>query len=144
MIDKIKESIAYKLRELYPGVKKVYDESIQQNLKKPSFMIQTINQEHIKILGNKSKSILSFDVIYFSDQSKEELKNDVLMVQNTLFREFDLLECMDFKIRVLNKRVESVDNDLHFFFDVRYVEEKVIQCPKINKIEDINSNLKEV
>lgn len=142
MISDIKGVIEHKLKDLYP-LATIYDEVKPVNFAKPSFLIQVIDQKYTKILMDKYKNVISLKINYFSDKDENLIKNDILIVQEKLFREIELLEGLNFKIRLLNKRIEIVSNELNFMFDVKYSEEKVIDYAKINKIEQINSNLKE-
>lgn len=142
MIRDVKELIEYKLKDLYP-LATIYDEVKPTNSVKPSFLIQVVDQKYTKILRDKYKSVISFKTTYFSDKNENEIKNDILKVQRELFRELELLEGLNFKIRLLNKGIEIVNNELNFMFDVKYSEEKIIDYAKINKIEQINSNFKE-
>lgn len=142
MIRDIKGLIECKLKDLYP-LATIYDEVKPTNFVKPSFLIQVVDQKYTKILMDKYKNVISFKTTYFSDKNENEIKNDILTVQGKLFRELEVLEGLNFKIRLLNKRIEIVNNELNFMFDLKYSEEKIIDYGKINKIERINSNLKE-
>ncbi|MGB4157373.1 MAG: DUF6838 family protein [Caldicoprobacterales bacterium] len=52
MINDIKQAVANKLLEIYPGYT-VYDEDIPQNFKTPSFLVTVIDQSYGKRLANK-------------------------------------------------------------------------------------------
>lgn len=117
MINSIKQEIVDKLLNLYPVGCTIYDEDITQDFKTHSFLIKLTNQNYSKRMNGKFKSILSFDVAYFSDKVEAEVKGDCLEVQLTLFRSFDLINN-----RIINKRSTITDNVLHFTFDVQYSE----------------------
>lgn len=119
MISSIKEAIAAKLLEVYPTAKS-YDEDIPQNFKPPCFLVSLIEQTYSKRTANRYKSLISFDVSYFSDKSKTRIKNDCQSVQVALFRAFDTFG----SYRAQNKQATIVDNVLHFTFDVSYSELK--------------------
>lgn len=120
MVNSVRQAIVDKLLELYP-MNKVYTDDIPQNFKKPSFIIYLIDQDYGKRMNIKFKSLLSFDVAYFSNKGITEIKSDCQNMQLALFREFDLINTY----RVLNKNAETVDNVLHFTFDIKYSEMKV-------------------
>ncbi len=119
MVNSIKAVVVFNLGNLYPGIT-IYDEDVPQNFKTPSFMISLVDQDYEKLLNTKSKSLLSFDIAYFSNQ--KDIKNDIQNVQVNLLRKFDLISKDGFKIRILNKRCSTTDNVLHFLFDVSYRE----------------------
>jgi hypothetical protein len=120
MVAEIKQAIVYKLKELYPTHKR-YADDIPQKFTPPAFVIFQISQDYSKRLNTKNKSRISFDIAYFSDKPVTAIKSDCLVVQETLFREFDLVGTF----KVLNKSAEIVDNVLHFTFDINYSEVKV-------------------
>ena len=115
MISNIRQQIVNKLIELYP-TNTIYVDDVPQNFKKPSFLINLIEQDYNKRMNVKYNSLLSFDVAYFSNSKK--LKEDCQEVQLKLFRGFDLIG----SYRVLNKQANITDNVLHFTFDVNYSE----------------------
>ncbi|WIV11379.1 DUF6838 family protein [Proteiniborus sp. MB09-C3] len=117
MINSIKQSIINKLLKLYPEYT-IYDENVPENFEKKSFLIKLIDQKYNKRLNSKYKSIISFDVAYFSDKSTTEIKSDCLEVQLNLIRTFDLIGTY----RALNKQATITDNVLHFKFDINYSE----------------------
>lgn len=137
MINSIKQAIVNKLLEIYPEAT-IYDEDIPQNFKKHSFLLSLINQDYDKRISNKYKTKISFDVAYFSEKDKTEIKNDCLEVQLNLFRNFDLIDTF----RVINKQTNITDNVLHFTFEVNYSEIIEDLENKIQK-QEINTNLKE-
>lgn len=119
-------SIAQKLNELYPNYQ-VYADNVPQNFKTPAFVIYVIEQEYNKRLDNKYNGRISFDVAYFSDKSKNEIKSNCLEVQETLLRELD--EVGEF--RALNKNARITDNVLHVTFNIRYSELKLGEFAKM-------------
>lgn len=117
MISSVKQAIVDKIAETYPGYT-IYDEDVPQKFKKPSFLITLINQDYSKRLNSKFKSLVSFDIAYFSHKDITETKEDCLNVQLKLLRTFDLVGTY----RALNKQATIVDNVLHFTFDINYSE----------------------
>ena len=137
MINEIKQAIADKLEELYPGYT-LYDEDIPQNFKTPSFLVTVIEQSYGKRLDNKYNSTVSFDVAYFSDKGKSEIKSDCQAVMVKLIRAFDLMG----GFRAQNLQATIVDNVLHITFDVMYSEIRKEEFPKIQEFTS-NANIKE-
>src|SRR5665648_84131 len=99
MINSVKQAIVTKLLELHPSYT-IYDEDVPQNFKTQSFLITLIEQDYSKRINVKYKSLLTFDVAYYSNKGIEEIKNDCQTVQLGLLRNFDLIS----KHRVLNKQ----------------------------------------
>ncbi len=135
MINNTKQAIVDKLIELYPGYK-IYDEDIPQNFKKPSFLISLTDQDYSKRLNSKFKSLISFDVAYFSNKRVTEIKEECQKVQMTLFRGFDLIG----SFRVFNKQSNITDNVLHFTFDIQFSEIKEEVSDKMQK-QQTNTNI---
>jgi len=130
MINDVKQAIANKLLDLHPGYT-VYDEDIPQNFRQPSFLITLTDQDYSKRISNKYKSLLSFDIAYFSDKKPTEIKNDCYEVQENLLRGLDLIG----SFRVQNKQANITDNVLHITFDINYSEIKV---ETFNKMDTAN------
>lgn len=115
MINKIKREITNKLIMACPTI---YDEDIPQNFITPSFLVSVIEQDYEKRINAKYKSQISFDIAYFSNKDKTEIKEDCLKMQEKLLRDFDLVG----GFRAGNKRANITDNVLHFMFDITYSE----------------------
>jgi len=128
MIDEIKQAIADKLEELYPGYT-LYDEDIPQNFKKPSFLVTLVEHSYGKRFDNKYTSTVSFDVAYFSDKGKNEIKSDCQAVMVKLLRAFDLLDTF----RAQNLQANITDNVLHITFNVSYSEIRIEEFEKMQK-----------
>jgi len=135
MINSVKQAIVDKLVELYSGYT-IYDEDVPQNFKKKSFLITMIEQDYNKRLNTKYKSLMSFDIAYFSDKKVTEIKADCVLVQLNLLRSFDLIS----GYRILNKQATTTDNVLHFTFDVKYSEIKE-EIATIMQTETTNTNI---
>lgn len=117
MINSIKQGIINKLSEMYSGYT-IYDENVPQNFVAKSFFITLVKMDYNKQLNNRFRSLLSFDIAYFSDKNAEEIKADCFEVQMNLFRSFNLIGTY----RVLNKQAKITDNVLHITFDIRHSE----------------------
>ena len=143
MINEIKQAIAQKIHEQYPSAT-IYDEDIPQNFKKPSFLITLIEHTYGKRLNNKYNSTASFDVAYFSDKDKSEIKSDCQEVQVNLLRAFDLIDVFRAigVFRAQNLQANITDNVLHVTFNIRYSEVKPIEEVKM-QTQTTNTNVKE-
>lgn len=161
MINDVKQAIVNKLLEVFPGYT-IYDEDIPQNFKTPSFLVTVIEQNYGKRLANKYNSTVSFDVAYFSNKGKNEIKSDCQAVQVNLLRDFDIISSyktvvdeepeepeepeetlvLDKNFGVLNKNAQIVDNVLHITFDVRYSELKIEEFAKM-QTQTTNEYVKE-
>lgn len=137
MISDIKQAIAQKILELYPETT-IYDEDIPQNFKTPSFLVTVIEQSYGKRLADKYNSTVSFDVAYFSDKKKNEIKSDCQAVMVNLLRAFDLMDTF----RARNLQANITDNVLHITFDVSYSEMKIKEFTKMQK-QTTNEYVKE-
>ena len=120
MVNEIINAIAQRLNELYPNYK-CHTDDIPQKFTPPAFVIFTIDQDYNKRLNNKYKSRISFDIAYFSNKPKQEIKSDCLTVQENLLRNFDVLKTF----KVVNKNARITDNVLHVTFDINYSEMKI-------------------
>jgi len=134
MINSVRQAIVDKLLVLYPGYK-IYIDDVPQNFKTPSFLITLIDQDYNKRLSNKFKSLISFDVAYFSEL-KSDIKADCLDKQLNLFRSFDLVGTY----RTLNKQATITDNVLHFTFSINYSEIIEVVSTKMQQ-QQTNTNL---
>ncbi|XOQ44297.1 MAG: Phage protein [Clostridium sp.] len=135
MINDVKQAIVNKLLELYPTYT-IYDEDVPQNFKKPSFLVTMIEQNYGKRLNNKYNSTIAFDVAYFSDKGKNEIKSDCQAVQVNLLRTLNTLDTF----RVQNLQANITDNVLHITFDVSYSEIKTKEFSKMQK-QTTNTNI---
>jgi len=126
MINEIKQAIAQKIHEQYPS-STIYDEDIPQNFTTPSFLVTVIEQGYGKRLANKYNSTVSFDVAYFSNKGKNEIKSDCQAVQVDILRAFDFVG----SFRIQNKQATIVDNVLHITFNVSYSELKIEEFAKM-------------
>lgn len=135
MINEIKIAIAQKLKDLFPDCRR-YTDDIPQNFKKPAFVIITIDQDYFKRLNTKFRGRIGFDIAYFSDKPKSEVKSDCLLVQDTLLRELDIFGTF----KTVNKNARITDNVLHITFDVNYSETKV-EPQVFMKTQETNTNI---
>lgn len=137
MVNKIIESIAYKLSTIYPD-KNVYDEYVAQNFKKGGFFIDIIEQDYTKLLNNVNESSVEIDLSYIPKAGKEKARSEMREIKQTLFRELgDIGE-----FRVSSKSANIVDDVLHIVMTINYREVRVI-AQEVMKTITQNTNLKE-
>jgi len=135
MISEIKQAIVQEILGLYPTAT-IYDEDIPQNFKTPSFLVTVIEQSYGKRLADKYNSTVSFDLAYFSDKGKNEVKSDCQAVQVNLLRAFGLVDTF----RTRNLQANITDNVLHITFDVGYSEIKLEEFVKM-QTQTTNTNI---
>lgn len=70
MIDDLKELLIEQINEVFPG-KKVYDESIQQGLKPPAFLLLIFNDAVDRQIRHRWKREIHFNVTYFPEDERE-------------------------------------------------------------------------
>ncbi len=134
MADSIKEAIVNRLGELYPGYT-VYDEDIPGEYEKPSFLINVKSQSLTNLLQGKLKNQLTFDISYYGNTA-ETIKKDCFAAGQALLAGFDLIN----GYRIKNKKAETIDNVLHFTFDIQYTVRKEETFIKMQK-QEMNTNL---
>lgn len=107
----------------------VYDENLPENHESPSFVIMVTNQVYSKMLNNRYKNLISFDIAYYSNKDTTELKADCLEVQQALVRAFNIIGTY----RVINKKSSITENVLHFTFDIASFVTKVEETIKMQE-----------
>lgn len=134
MIETIKEAIVNRLSELYPDLT-VYDEDLPAEYRKPAFLINVKNQNYTNLLQGKFKNQVNFDISYYSNSS-DTVKKDCLNMGQALLTGFDLIS----NCRLKNKKAETIDNVLHFTFEIQYTVRKEEVAIKMQK-QELNTNL---
>jgi len=135
MVNEIINTVTKKINELYPNCK-CYTDDIPQKFTPPAFVVFTIDQDYSKRLNNKYRSRISFDLAYFSDKPKQEIKSDYLAVQEKLLRNFDVFGTF----KATNKNARITDNVLHLTFDVNYAEMRT-ETPVLMQTQTTNTNI---
>ncbi|MBU5440294.1 hypothetical protein KQI42_20065 [Tissierella sp. MSJ-40] len=131
-IDKIVVAINQELEKNFPEAT-IYNESIKQGFKAPCFFVSILNTTTEKGLCKTYTDNIFFNVQYFNDI--EDRNVDFMRVQNKLLRSIEYVKLEDGKvIRLNNRRIEKVDDRLHYFFDV---DINIIEVAKGIKMEDL-------
>lgn len=135
MLSDIKRAIIDKLQEEYPS-RIIYEDDIPEMHETPSFLIMVTNQVYSKGLNNRYKSVLSFDIAYYSDKSTTDIKSDCYEVQVDLIRAFDIINTY----RAINKKVTITENVLHLTFDIASFEMKKVEAIKMQDTQVQTNN----
>ena len=133
MIDRIKEAIVNRLSELYPDIT-VYDEDLPADYPKPALLINVKSLNYTSLLQGNFKNQINFDITYYSNLS-DTVKGDCLNIGQALLNGFSLSD-----YRLKNKRAETIDNVLHFTFELQYTVRKEEVSIKMQK-QELNTNL---
>lgn len=134
MLDSIKDAIRNRLLELYPDYT-VYDEDLPGEYQKPSFLINVKSQNYTNLLQGMYKHQVFFDISYFSNIT-ETIKSDCLIAGQALLAGFEVL-C---NCRLKNKKAETLENVLHFTFEIQYSIRKEEAFTKMQK-QELNTKL---
>lgn len=133
-VEKIVVAINQELEKNFPKVT-IYNESIKQGFKAPCFFVTVLNTTTEKGLCKTYTDNIFFDIQYFNDLEKDSNK-DFMKVQNKLLRSIEYIQLEDGKvIRLNNRKIEKVDDSLHYFFDVDIGLIEVIEGVKMENLE---------
>lgn len=125
-INDIQEAISIKLHQAFGSGYKKYIDEVPQGFITPAFLIQFLNLEHIRQIGDRWKVTTLFNVQYFPQYSLSEASNMTLKTQQAL-KEITLLNGS--LMLGTGSNSELVDgiahNFIHFNFFLQEVEEKI-------------------
>lgn len=136
MIEKLYAAIASEIKKVVPTVLKIYREDIPQNFKTPSMLVTTISTDAVRALAGSMKISHSFDLSYFPESKHEPLK-EIEKVKQEIFRAFDVISAQDVSFYVKAKRFNTVDNVLHFYFEIDYKERIEADDPKMDALSGL-------
>lgn len=118
MINKIMDAIAIKLHETFGDEYEIHQNDIKQGLEEPCFLITLIDSTKENLLNTRSKRLLPFDILFFSDKGKSQCHS----VSDMLMNELNMVECEDGDLMHGTKmRSEIIDDVLHFFVSYNYI-----------------------
>lgn len=125
-INDIQNAISVKLHEAFGADYKKYIDEVPQGFKTPAFLIQFLNLEHIRQIGDRWKVTTLFNVQYFPKNGLSEASNMTLKVQQVL-KEITLLNgSLMLGTGANSEVVDSIGhNFIHFNFFLQEVEEKI-------------------
>lgn len=116
MVNNIIDGISIKLNQVFEGNCKLYSDTVEQNLARPSFFIIVLNPSEKQIVGNRYFRQHLFDIHYFPEN-----EGDNEEIQDVASQLFDALEYITISetdmIRGTNMRYEKIDGILHFFVE---------------------------
>ena len=115
---------------------KIYREDIPQNFKTPSVLVTTVNTDVTRALAGRLRVSQSFDLSYFPESKHEPLK-EIEKVKQEMFRAFDVISAQNVSFYVKEKRFNTVDNVLHFYFLVDYKESIEANNPKMDTLSGL-------
>ena len=125
-INDIQEAISIKLHQAFGSGYKKYIDEVPQGFITPAFLIQFLNLEHIRQIGDRWKVTTLFNVQYFPQNNLSEASNMTLKTQQAL-KEITLLNGS--LMLGTGSNSELVDgiahNFIHFNFFLKEVEEKI-------------------
>jgi len=124
-INDIQNAISVKLHENFGSGYKKYIDEVPQGFKTPAFLIQFLNLEHIRQIGNRWKVTTLFNVQYFPKNGLSEASNMTLKVQQAM-KEITLLNgSLMLGTGANSEVVDGIGhNFIHFNFFLQEVEEK--------------------
>lgn len=116
MVNSIIDGISIKLNQVFEDNYKIYTDTVEQNLARPSFFIIVLNPSEKQIVGNRYFRQHLFDIHYFPEN-----EGDNEEIQDVASQLFDALEYITISetdmIRGTNMRYEKIDGILHFFVE---------------------------
>lgn len=125
-INDIQEAISIKLHQAFGSGYKKYIDEVPQGFITPAFLIQFLNLEHIRQIGNRWKVTTLFNVQYFPQNGSSEASNMTLKTQQAL-KQIALLNGSQMLGTGSNSEVVDgiAHNFIHFNFFLQDFEEKV-------------------
>lgn len=129
-------SITNKLYELFGEGFNIYTDTRVQNMKSPCFFVREINSQ-VKDYIHKSKGITHlFDITFHSDKDRMDGLNYSLdSIVNKLLIEFEFLEYKNEKYRAFDRKIEKLENEIHFTFCVYEKYRITDEVPLMEKLQ---------
>lgn len=136
VIKKIIDGISIKLNEIFGDDYEIYDNKVEQGMKKPCFFIYFLDGDINRQIGLGVKSyldVLHFDIVGFSKNDSRIELNDM---SDKLRYGLEYITLADKTlIRANNLKSKIEDDVLHFFIDY-----KIFTSQKDSEKEDIKMN----
>lgn len=114
----IMTAIGKALKVVIPDIKKIYREKTEQGFVGHSFYVYPIMERATAEIGNYEMRRLSYCVVYFPDESKRNVNEQLDTMRAQLMASFTHLP--EVNLRLLEREAEPVDGALNFTFSVRY------------------------
>lgn len=114
----IMTAIGYALKRAVPDIKKIYREKTEQGFVGHSFYVYPIFERAAAEISNYEMRRLSYCVVYFPDESKRNVNEQLDIMRAQLMASFTHLP--EVNLRLLDREATPVDGALNFTFSVRY------------------------
>lgn len=114
----IMTAIGYALKRAVPDIKKIYREKTEQGFVGHSFYVYPIFERAAAEISNYEMRRLSYCVVYFPDESKRNVNEQLDIMCAQLMASFTHLP--EVNLRLLDREATPVDGALNFTFSVRY------------------------
>lgn len=141
MVNEIIDGLSVALSDAFDGIT-IYSESVAQGLQEPCFFILNLTAEEVRLIGNRAKRNMGFDIHYFP-KSKVAPKSECQSIAERLYpvmREITLLDGS--KVLGLNLNHEIVDGVLHFNVEFKPTIVYVGERPEDMQTLDVNQSVK--
>lgn len=114
----IMTAIGKALKMAIPDIKKIYREKTEQGFISHSFYVYPIMERATAEIGSYEMRRLSYCVVYFPDESKRNINQQLDEMRARLLDNVTHLPGVN--LRLLDREAEPVDGALNFTFSVRY------------------------
>lgn len=114
----IMTAIGNALKMAIPDIKKIYREKTEQGFVGHSFYVYPIFERAAAEISNYEMRRLSYCVVYFPDESKRNVNEQLDTMRAQLMASFTHLP--EVNLRLLDREATPVDGALNFTFSVRY------------------------
>lgn len=114
----IMTAIGNALKVAIPDIKRIYREKTEQGFVGHSFYVYPIMERAAAEISNYEMRRLSYCVVYFPDESKRNVNEQLDTMRAQLMASFTHLP--EVNLRLLDREATPVDGALNFTFSVRY------------------------
>lgn len=114
----IMTAIGNALKVAIPDIKRIYREKTEQGFTGHSFYVYPIMERATAEIGNYEMRRLSYCVVYFPDERKRNINQQLDEMRARLLD--NVTHLPEVNLRLLDREAEPVDGALNFTFSVRY------------------------
>ena len=133
MIQKLIDAISVTLNSEFGDEYEIYQESIEQGLKRPCFSIVCVLPTNERYFANRYRRTNKFCIHYFPPKGNE--KADCYEKLERLWQLFEFIDFDGSKIKGSEMNGEFEDGILHFFVNFDFYVDKVLEKPKMETVE---------
>ena len=112
------DAISIRLDEVFDSNYPIYLENVKQGLVTPCFFIQPVYGSDENMISNRKYRTYNFDIIFIPDNIED--KSLFAEVSAKLFNSFDSLEVDGAILPTFERRINVVNNTLHFGVTFKY------------------------